>query len=111
MRLVEALLFGGRLMLVPIYLAMLVLLAMLMVYFVSDLAYALPALPGMSEQNLIILTVSLIDLSLAANLVVLVILSSYENFVRCVPCAESGGRPAWLLRINFSGLKLRLIAT
>jgi uncharacterized protein (TIGR00645 family) len=110
-RWIEALLFGGRLLLVPIYLAMLVLLATLIVYFLSELAHALPALPGMSEKDLILLTVSLIDLSLTANLVVLVTLSGYENFVRRVTFIESDMRPEWLVRINFSGLKLRLIAT
>ena len=110
-RAIEALLFGGRMLLVPIYLAMLALLAMLMVYFVSVLFHAVPGLPGMSEQNLIILTVSLIDLSLTANLVVLVILSGYENFVRRVTFMENDVRPAWLVRINFSGLKLKLIGT
>ena len=108
---IEALLFGGRMLLVPIFIAMLALLAMLMVYFVSELIHALPTLPGMSEKDLIILTVSLIDLSLTANLVVLVILSGYENFVRRVTFTENDARPAWLVRINFTGLKLRLIAT
>ncbi len=108
---IEAVLFGGRLLLVPIYLAMLALLTMLMVYFVSELIHALPALPGMSENDLIILTVSLIDLSLTANLVVLVILSGYGNFVHRVTFTENDTRPAWLVRINFNGLKVRLIAT
>ena len=57
---------------------------MLVVYFVGELIHALPALPGMSEKDLILLTISLIDLSLTANLVMLVILSGYENFVRRV---------------------------
>jgi uncharacterized protein (TIGR00645 family) len=65
----------------------------------------------MSEKDLILLTVSLIDLSLTANLVVLVTLSGYENFVRRVSFTEHDARPAWLAQINFSGLKLRLIAT
>ena len=110
-RWIEMLLFGGRLLLVPIYLAMLVLLATLIVYFIGELAHALPGLPGMSEKDLILLTVSLIDLSLTANLVVLVTLSGYENFVRRVTFSAKDERPEWLVRIDFSGLKLRLIAT
>jgi uncharacterized protein (TIGR00645 family) len=110
-RWIEMLLFGGRLLLVPIYLAMLVLLATLIVYFIGELAHALPGLPGMSEKDLILLTVSLIDLSLTANLVVLVTLSGYENFVRRVTFSEKDERPEWLVRIDFSGLKLRLVAT
>lgn len=108
---IEAVLFSGRMLLVPIYLAMLALLAMLVVYFVSELIHAVPSLPGMTEKDLIILTISLIDLSLTANLVMLVILSGYENFVRRVTFRENDMRPEWLVRINFSGLKLRLLAT
>ncbi|HVE22254.1 MAG TPA: YqhA family protein, partial [Acidocella sp.] len=70
-----------------------------------------PTLPEMSEKDLILLTVSLIDLSLTANLVVLVTLSGYENFVSRVSFKDNDSRPEWLARINFSGLKLRLIAT
>ena len=109
--LIETLLFGGRLLLVPIYLAMLLLLAMLIAYFIGELVHALPTLPDISEKGLILLTVSLIDLSLTANLVMLVILSGYENFVRRVTFEEDDRRPAWLVRINFSGLKQKLIAT
>jgi uncharacterized protein (TIGR00645 family) len=110
-RWIEALLFGGRLLLIPIYLAMLVLLATLIVYFLSELAHALPDLPAMSEKDVVLLAVSLIDLSLTANLVVLVTLSGYENFVHRVTFSEGDTRPEWLVRINFSGLKLRLVAT
>ena len=110
-RLIEALLFGGRVLLVPVYLAMLVLLAMLMVYFIGDVAHAVPMLSTMSENTLIILTLSLIDLSLTANLVVLVILSGYENFVRRVVFTENDTRPEWLVRINFTGLKLKLLGS
>jgi uncharacterized protein (TIGR00645 family) len=110
-RWIEAVLFGGRMLLVPIYLAMLALLAMLVVYFIGELIHAVPSWPRMSEKELILLTISLIDLSLMANLVVLVILSGYENFVRHVPFVENDVRPTWLARINFSGLKLRLLGT
>ncbi len=108
---IEALLFGGRMLLVPIYLAMLALLAMLVVYFIGELLHAVPSWPGMTEKQLILLTISLIDLSLTANLVVLVILSGYENFVRRVAFVENDVRPTWLAQINFSGLKLRLLGT
>ena len=108
---IEALLFGGRLLLVPVYLAMLVLLAMLVVYFIGDVVHAVPLLTTMSENALIILTLSLIDLSLSANLVVLVILSGYENFVRRVVFTDKDTRPEWLVRINFTGLKLKLLGS
>ena len=109
--LIEATLFAARWLMVPIYLAMVVLLGMLVFFFLADIIHALPELPGMSEKGLIILTLSLIDLSLVANLVILVILSGYENFVSRADLPASGNRPDWLNRIDFTGLKLKLIGS
>jgi uncharacterized protein (TIGR00645 family) len=110
-RLIESLLFGGRLLLIPLYLAMLALLAMLVLYFLGELIHAVPMLPGMSENDLIVLTLSLVDLSLSANLVVLVIISGYENFVRRVAFSEGDSRPEWMSHIDFTGLKLKLLGS
>lgn len=110
-RVIEALLFGGRWLLAPLYLAMLVLLALLVVRFILELISAIPKLPGMSETEVIMVTLSLIDLSLAANLVVLVIVSGYENFVARITVAKGDRRPEWMGNIGFSGLKLKLIGS
>jgi uncharacterized protein (TIGR00645 family) len=107
---IEAVLFASRWLLVPIYLGMVLLLAMLVVFFLLDLVHAIPGLLQMTENNLVILTLTLIDLSLAANLVVLVMLSGYENFVSGVGVAEDS-RPDWLTKIDFSGLKLKLLGS
>ena len=110
-RIIETVLFAGRWLLAPVYLAMLGLLVLLAAYFVGELVHAVPMLLVMSENDLIILTLSLIDLSLTANLVVLVILSGYENFIRRVEFAEGDARPEWMGKIDFSGLKLKLLAS
>jgi uncharacterized protein (TIGR00645 family) len=109
--LIEALLFAARWLLVPVYLAMIVLLGMLVVYFLFEIAHAIPSLLQISEKDLILLTLSLIDLSLSANLVVLVILSGYENFVSRVTLSENDNRPEWLSKIDFSGLKLKILGS
>jgi uncharacterized protein (TIGR00645 family) len=110
-RIIEAVLFGGRYLLVPIYLAMIALLGMLSVYFIGELVHAVPSLLEMTENNLVVLTLSLVDLSLSANLVVLVILSGYENFVRQVVFSERDPRPEWMGKIDFAGLKLKLLGS
>jgi uncharacterized protein (TIGR00645 family) len=110
-RFVETILFAGRLLLVPMYLAMLLLLAMLVVFFLSEVIHAAPHMLAMDESDLVLLTLTLIDLSLTANLVVLVIVAGYENFVREVILSENDTRPGWMLRINFTGLKLKLLGS
>jgi uncharacterized protein (TIGR00645 family) len=108
---IETVLFASRWLLVPIYLAMILLLGMLVFFFLLDIVHALPDLLKITENNLVILTLSLIDLSLVANLVVLVVLSGYENFVTSIHTTGADRRPEWLTKIDFSGLKLKLLGS
>jgi len=110
-RLIENILFGGRWLLVPMYLALLGLLILLAAYFIGELVHALPKIAQLSENDLLVLSLSLIDLLLTANLVVVVMISGYEGFVRRVAFAEDDTRPEWMGKIDFSNLKLRLLAS
>lgn len=109
-RLIENILFGGRWLLVPMYLALLGLLLLLAAYFIGELVHALPQISQLTENDLLVLSLSLIDLLLTANLVVVVMISGYEGFVRRVEFAENDTRPEWMGKIDFSNLKLRLLA-
>jgi uncharacterized protein (TIGR00645 family) len=51
------------------------------------------------------------DLTLIANLVLIVICSSYENFVRPIDYAKHPDWPQGLMRIGFSGLKQKLLGS
>jgi uncharacterized protein (TIGR00645 family) len=53
----------------------------------------------------------LVDLSLTANLLLIVICSGYENFVTRVDRAERGSWPDGLIGIGFAGLKQRLLGS
>jgi uncharacterized protein (TIGR00645 family) len=110
-RVLEAIIFGGRWLIVPIYLSLLFVLAVLVAYFVGGIIHAIPTIEKLTETGLLLFTLSLIDLSLTANLVVLVILSGYENFVRKVEFNKSDPRPEWMSRIDFAGLKLKLLSS
>jgi uncharacterized protein (TIGR00645 family) len=50
-------------------------------------------------------------LSLAGNLVLIVIFSGYENFVSKIDTGGSEDRPAWMGTLDFSGLKMKLIGS
>jgi uncharacterized protein (TIGR00645 family) len=110
-RILEAILFGGRWLTIPIYLAMLALLGAVVVYFLKEFAHTLPGLMAMSESAVLIFTLTLIDLSLTANLIVLVIFSGYENFIRRVALTAEDTRPEWMGRIDFAELKLKLLGS
>jgi uncharacterized protein (TIGR00645 family) len=65
----------------------------------------------MDAEQVILLSLSLIDLSLTANLLLIVIFAGYENFVSRLDAAAHEDRPTWMGAIDFSGLKLKLIAS
>src|SRR3954451_18731335 len=52
-----------------------------------------------------------IDLSLTANLLLIVIFAGYENFVSKIHIGEHEDRPSWMGTVDFSNLKIKLIAS
>ncbi|EJL24713.1 TIGR00645 family protein [Caulobacter sp. AP07] len=104
-------LFASRWLMAPFYVGLVVCLAALIVVFFQELAHELPRLLSMKPEDAIMLSLSLIDLSLAANLLVIVILSGYENFVSKIDLAEGADKPEWMGTVDFSGLKMKLIAS
>jgi uncharacterized protein (TIGR00645 family) len=104
-------LFAARWMMAPVYVVMVLLLLLIVVKIVQQFILALPALMSEDITRLIMLVLNLIDLSLAGNLVVLVVLSGYENFVSRLDLGRSEDRPTWLGKIDFAGLKLKLLAS
>jgi uncharacterized protein (TIGR00645 family) len=55
---------------------------------------------------------ALLDLTLLANLILMVIFAGYENFISRIDIAqESNDRPHWMGTIDFSGLKIKLIGS
>jgi uncharacterized protein (TIGR00645 family) len=104
-------LFASRWLMAPMYLGLVVALAMLMVVSVREVAYYAPQLMTMSSEDTILAVLTLIDLSLAGNLVLIVLFSGYENFVSKLDIAETVDRPSWMGTVDFSGLKMKLIAS
>lgn len=107
----EALLFASRWLMAPFYLGLVLALVGLMAVFMHDIVDAIPSLFAVGETNVVVLVLTLIDLSLAANLLLMVIFSGYENFVSKMDIADHPDRPGWMGKVDFSGMKLKLIAS
>ncbi|PTB19439.1 hypothetical protein C9I57_17230 [Trinickia symbiotica] len=109
--LLERILFKSRWLLAPFYIGLVLSLVMLLVAFVGDLAHVLPNLLSTGPEEIILAVLTLIDLSLAGNLVVIVMFSGYENFVSKIDTGTSEDRPDWMGTLDFSGLKMKLIGS
>jgi len=108
---VERVLFASRWILAPFYLGMVLALALLFVVFVRTLIADFTHIPTMDAEQVIVLALSLIDLSLTGNLLLIVIFSGYENFVSKIHVDDHEDRPSWMGTVDFSGLKIKLIAS
>ena len=104
-------LLAARWLVAPIYGGLLVALAMIAVKFVQDLVTEVPLVLGMSTGDLILAVLTLVDLSLVANLVVIVTFAGWANFVGPL-LREPGERDtAWADTLDFSAVKLKLIGS
>jgi uncharacterized protein (TIGR00645 family) len=110
-RRLESALFASRWLMAPFYVGLIASIAFLLWAFVREIAAAVPALPGMEAEGAILVVLTLIDLSLAANLLMIVVFSGYENFVSKIDTADHEDRPSWMGHVDFAGLKMKLVAS
>lgn len=101
-KLLERLLFNSRWLLAPFYIALVLALVMLLVALVNDLVHIVPNLLSSSPEQIILSVLTLIDLSLAGNLVIIIIFSGYENFVSKIDTGGSEDRPGWMGSLDFN---------
>lgn len=109
--LLERTIFASRWLLAPFYLGLCLALVLLLVKFGQELLHVAPAVLTMSESDVVLSILALIDLSLAGNLLLLVIFSGYENFVSKIDVGDHKDRPDWMGKVDYSGLKLKLLAS
>jgi uncharacterized protein (TIGR00645 family) len=114
-RALERGIFMSRWLMAPFYVGLIGAVVALLVVFFQDLAHEFPLLwsadHGMDGDSAIMLALTLIDLSLAANLVIIVMFSGYENFVSKIDTGSHEDRPEWMGTVDFTSLKLKLIAS
>lgn len=107
----ERVLFASRWIMAPFYLLMIVALGVLLIKFTQELWHIVTHVTDMTEADAILGVLSLIDISLAGNLLLMVLFSGYENFVSKMDVKGHEDRPGWMGKVDFSGMKLKLIAS
>lgn len=110
-RLLERFLFASRWLLAPFFILLTLGLLALVFKALQHTWTFVVQLPSESESEVIVAVLGYIDLTLTALLIVIVILAGYESFVSRFTLDEDGYRPAWLTKVDFSGLKLRLLSS
>jgi len=110
-RVVETIVFNSRWLVAPFLFGLIVGLVALVFKFVIKLADFVMQIPAAPPADVMVGILTLVDLTLVANLIVIVICSSYENFVARIDPAEHPDWPEGLVKIGFSGLKQKLLGS
>ena len=107
----EAVLFNSRWLMAPFYLGLVVSLAVLLYKFALLLWEFILHAPSAKESDVILGVLSLIDVSLTGNLILIVVFSGYENFVSRIDPGGHPDWPEWMTKVDFAGLKQKLLAS
>src|ERR1700760_3429129 len=107
----EALLFNSRWLMAPFYLGLVVSLAALLYKFVMLVWEFILHVPAAKESDIILGVLSLIDVSLTGNLILIVVFSGYENFVSRIDPGDHLDWPDWMTKVDFAGLKQKMLAS
>jgi len=107
----ERTLFASRWLLAPFYLGLAVSVAILLVKFVQELFHLARVALVATESDAILGVLTLVDLSLTGSLLLIVILSGYENFVSKIDHSGHRDWPEWMGTIDFTALKIKLLGS
>jgi uncharacterized protein (TIGR00645 family) len=106
--LLERTILLSRWLLAPLYLVLITVLILFTVKAVQEVIHLFAIIWTVSETDLILSVLALVDMVLVANLLVMVILSSYETFVSALDTAEGQEKPSWLGKIDAATIKIKL---
>lgn len=110
--LLEVFMFNSRWLLAPFYMGLILSIGLLMVTFFKEFLHLVPVSlfhePG---PEIVLGILSLIDLVLVANLMLIIVFAGYENFVSRIDVAEHKDRPEWMGKVGFTDLKIKLIGS
>lgn len=103
--------FSSRWLLVPFYLGLVGGIALLLVKFAKAFVALIPTVLHGEGSDVLLGILSLVDITLIANLLLIIIFAGYENFVSKIDTGDSEDRPSWMGHVTFSDLKLKLIGS
>lgn len=110
-KLIERVMYSTRWILAPIYLGLSLALLLLGIKFFHEIVRTVPHILEMSEAELVLVILALIDMALVGGLLVMVMISGYENFVSQLDIAEDQEKLSWLGKMDSSTLKSKVAAS
>lgn len=102
------LIFSSRWLQLPLYLGLIVAQGVYVVLFLKELWHLVYGAMKLTEQEIMLVVLSLIDVVMISNLLIMVIVGGYETFVSRLELHRHPDQPEWLSHVNASALKIKL---
>lgn len=109
--LLEKFIFNSRWLLAPFYVGLVLSIAILLVKFAKEFFSLATGVFSASGGEIIVSILTLVDVAMVANLLLIIIFAGYENFVSKIDVGDHEDRPSWMGKVGFSDLKLKLIGS
>lgn len=110
-RFIERALFASRWILAPVYLGMSLALIALGIKFFAEVYHLLHTIMEVTEADMVLRLLALVDMVLVGSLIVMVMFSGYENFVSKIDIEGDGDKLGWLGKLDAGALKLKVAAS
>lgn len=107
----ERIMYASRWIMAPIYLGMSLLLILLGIKFFQEVLHVMPVILETGEVDLVLVVLSLIDITLVGGLIVMVMFSGYENFVSKLDVDGDSEKLGWLGKLDAGSLKNKVAAS
>jgi len=102
------LIFASRWLQLPLYLGLIIAQAVYVVLFLKELWHLVLSAISVTEQEIMLVVLGLIDVVMISNLLIMVIVGGYETFVSRLELERHPDQPEWLSHVNASVLKIKL---
>ncbi|WP_109231489.1 TIGR00645 family protein [Klebsiella pneumoniae] len=110
-RFLENAMYASRWLLAPVYFGLSLGLIALTIKFFQEIFHILPHIFSVSESDMILTLLSLVDMTLVGGLLVMVMFSGYENFVSQLDINEGKETLSWLGKMDATSLKNKVAAS
>ncbi|MGY7486542.1 TIGR00645 family protein [Klebsiella pneumoniae] len=110
-RFLENAMYASRWLLAPVYFGLSLGLIALTIKIFQEIFHILPHIFSVSESDMILTLLSLVDMTLVGGLLVMVMFSGYENFVSQLDINEGKEKLSWLGKMDATSLKNKVAAS
>ncbi|MEO7557461.1 MAG: TIGR00645 family protein [Gammaproteobacteria bacterium] len=104
----EKFILGSRWLQAPLYAGLIVAQGVYVYHFLVEVAHLVVKTTSLTEVQIMLIVLGLIDVVMIANLLIMVIIGGYEIFVSRLQLQDHPDRPEWLSHVSAGTLKVKL---